>query len=241
MTPPLSSKSITPGSQLATPLSNPSRPGSTLDNIFSIYNPTSENKAKDRGRRTCISCYNRSDKKCNTDVDSCKNCLSKGIWCRAPIKTPNLFDTGTFDESVRIYLSSQPAAIAEETVERPSTCLLSISSPSSDVGSAPTTHNDTYHLDTGRLFEHHNPISHLSQLDPILDGHTQAMQATDTVERTTEGGYVDILVSSCRPLCSLLQALAHPTKNAITYTVDHTPYLPALACGVLRQQEVMIK
>ncbi|KAL8655075.1 MAG: hypothetical protein Q9226_003181 [Calogaya cf. arnoldii] len=61
------------------------------------------------------------------------------------------------------------------------------------------------------------------------------MQATDTVERTTEEGYVDVLRSSCRRLCSLLQALAHPTKNTITYTVDHTPYLPALACGVLRQ------
>lgn len=63
MTPPLSSKSITPGSHIATPFPTLSRPGSSQSKVFNYYDPKWEEKAKNQARRTCISCYNRSDKK----------------------------------------------------------------------------------------------------------------------------------------------------------------------------------
>ena len=63
MTPPLSSKSLTPGSHMATPFQNFSRPGSSSIKEFDFYNPTGEKKAKDRLKRTCTSCYNRNDRK----------------------------------------------------------------------------------------------------------------------------------------------------------------------------------
>lgn len=102
MTPPLSSKSLTPGSHMPTP--------SSIQE-FNFYNPKCEKKARDRLRRTCVSCYNRNDRKvasarctlfaclhggiqCNRDVESCDYCLSKNIWCRAPIRTPKLFNLG---------------------------------------------------------------------------------------------------------------------------------------------------
>lgn len=45
----------------------------------------------------------------------------------------------------------------------------------------------------------------------------------------------EIEQSCCRQLCSLLQALARPTKNTITYHIDHTPGLEVLASSILRQ------
>lgn len=104
--------------------------------------------------------------------------------------------SGSFDESVHNYLSHRPAATSEEIIKRPSTCSLSINWPSAEIGSAPDTHESSYYLDTIGFFEHRNQNSQLSQLDPVLDADTQAVQATDKVERTTEEGYVDILQAS---------------------------------------------
>ncbi|KAI4212862.1 MAG: hypothetical protein LQ349_009317, partial [Xanthoria aureola] len=217
MTPPLSSKSITPGSHIATPFPTLSRPASSKSKVFNYYDPKWEEKAKDQARRTCISCYNRSDKKCNLDVKSCENCQSKRIWCREPIKTPNLFD------------------IATTRTEMPSICLLSISWPSVEVGRALETHKSNCYLDTTGLFEYDQP-SKLPGLDLMIDTNTHAVKTADKVNPTTEERYIDILQQSCcRQLCSLLQALARPTKNTITYHIDHTPGLEVLASSILRQ------
>ncbi|KAL8976542.1 MAG: hypothetical protein Q9205_007465, partial [Flavoplaca limonia] len=154
MTPPLSSKSLTPGSHMATPFQNFSRPGSSSVQGFKFYNPTGEKKAKDRVRRTCTSCYNRNDRKCNLDVESCDYCLSKKIWCRAPIRTPKLFDLVTLDEFTRYYNLNQPAATSEDTEERPSACVLSVSWPSAEVKPVPDTHKSSSLLNTKAFFEH---------------------------------------------------------------------------------------
>ncbi|CAL8584645.1 hypothetical protein XPA_010233 [Xanthoria parietina] len=232
MTPPLSSKSITPGSHTATPFPTLSRPGSSKSKVFNYYDPKSEEKAKNQARRTCISCYNRSDKKCNLDVDSCENCQSKGIWCREPIKTPNLFDTASFEKFVYNYLSSRPATTR---TEMPSVCLLSISWTSVEVGRALETQQSRCCLDTAGLFEYGDQPLIPSGLDLTTDIDKHAVHTADKVNRTTEEGYVDILQSCCRQLCSLLQALARPTKNTITYHIDHTPGLEVLASSILRQ------
>ncbi|KAL8926250.1 MAG: hypothetical protein Q9172_001892 [Xanthocarpia lactea] len=130
---------------------------------------------------------------CNPDEESCKYCLAKGIYCRAPIQTMNLFDIRSFDESIHAFLSSQPIATSGNLSERPSTCLLNISWHAVAVGHSPISlgiHKSSCYMDVKGLFEHHNPPSPYPQLDPILDDHKQA---TANVDRTIEERAVDNL------------------------------------------------
>ncbi|KAL8993344.1 MAG: hypothetical protein Q9169_006413 [Polycauliona sp. 2 TL-2023] len=193
MTPPLSSKSITPGGHITTPFPNFSRPGSSLSKDFNFYNPKCEKKAKDR-----IS----------------------------------------FDESIHDYLANRPVATSKGSTGRPSTCLLSISWPTAEFGFATNLsemHKSSYYVDIGALLEHHNLLPQLAHMNALLDGNASAVQVTGMVERTVEEGYVEIIQSSCRQLCSLLQVLANPSKSTITYIIDHTSYIKEIACGILRQ------
>ncbi|KAL8885439.1 MAG: hypothetical protein Q9215_006708 [Flavoplaca cf. flavocitrina] len=158
---------------MPTPFPNFSRPGSSTNQEFNFYNPKCEKKAKDRARRTCISCYNRQDRKCNVDVDSCEYCLPKNIWCRAPIRTPKLFDLGPLDEFTRNYNLNQPAATSEDTEERPSACVLSVSWPSAEVKPVPDTHKSSSLLNTKAFFEHRNKVGFPSQRKAVAKSLAQ--------------------------------------------------------------------
>ncbi|KAL8669670.1 MAG: hypothetical protein Q9168_005754 [Polycauliona sp. 1 TL-2023] len=191
----------------------PLRPTNLLPTSFNLDRP---------GKRLL-----RSDRKCNLDVESCEYCRSKLIWCREPIKTPRLFDTVTFDESIHKLLINQPASTSEATKQRASACLLTISWLSVDVGTNPSSSNarrNSYYVDTRGLFEHCKPLMPLAQLDSILDCDIYIEQAVVKVKGTAEESHVDII-----------QLLANPAKNTITYTNSHTSYIQSLACGILRQ------
>ncbi|KAL9629712.1 MAG: hypothetical protein Q9204_005120 [Flavoplaca sp. TL-2023a] len=83
-------------------------------------------------------------------------------------------------------------------------------------------------MDTKALFEHRNQSEHLTQdlrQDPAGEYDLNVFSKA-ILTRSKQ--------SCCRRFCSLLQALARPSKNTITYSVDHISTLQALACGILR-------
>lgn len=63
-TPPSSSKSLTPAGEMSSTRGlGPQRPGSSWRNQFTFYNPGLKSKSNERSRRSCMSCYNRNDRK----------------------------------------------------------------------------------------------------------------------------------------------------------------------------------
>ncbi|KAL8910642.1 MAG: hypothetical protein Q9171_004097 [Xanthocarpia ochracea] len=163
---------------------------------------------------------------CNPNKEFCEYCLAKGIYCRAPIQTMNLFDIRSFDESIHAFLSSQPVATSGNLSERPSTCLLEISWHAVDSPISLGMHKSSCYVDVKGLFERHNPPSPYPQLGPILD---EPKEATANVDRTIEERAVDNLqvftirnfASKPRELISQLEFLGKGIETKSFNTARH--------------------
>lgn len=68
LTPPLSTKSLSPNGRTSTHVAESgfvekTRPQPSLQKTFDYYNPNAEKRSKEKSKRTCMSCYNRNDRK----------------------------------------------------------------------------------------------------------------------------------------------------------------------------------
>ncbi|KAL8816399.1 MAG: hypothetical protein Q9223_004586 [Gallowayella weberi] len=200
-----------------------------------IYNPNGEKKQKDRSKRSCISCYNRSDRKCNPDDDSCEYCAARSIYCRGPIQTMTIFDTKLFDQTSLEYLRIPLDSSALDGSEMSAHCLLSIQWPSATTTAGQALPARQISVDLTNLNDYRNPVLDSPQLDSLLDDHRRDMDPPTRSDRSIEEDYVQRLQCCSRRLCVLLQAMSHAKENIVSYMSDHVAILQKLVCGILRQ------
>lgn len=243
ITPPLSSKSITPVNQSnhtteldANEVACTTRGSSQY--IFRYYhNPTAEDKAKDKLKRTCMSCYNKTNKKCQLNETSCAFCTSKNIYCRQPIRTLGLFDHTSFDQAIKAHMYAHPLSTISTSDPKPSICLLTLAWSTFTIPYQvdPPKHINSCYLDIQAVDRDSISSPIIPHLDELLDGDTRPKQQPRNSKRTDEGTHRENLQTSCRRLCTLFHILSHPEVNTVKCATDDKEPIPGLVCMVLHQ------
>ncbi|KAL8730897.1 MAG: hypothetical protein Q9181_004513 [Wetmoreana brouardii] len=100
----------------------------------------------------------------------------------------------SFDGAILAYLHGGPTAMKSDQHDKPSDCLLRISSfsPGTDSTQVPSAARvSTYFLLLGREVGHYDALLDLPHLDEILDGSTQTMEAADKATPSVEHENLD--------------------------------------------------
>ncbi|KAL9599957.1 MAG: hypothetical protein Q9219_003519 [cf. Caloplaca sp. 3 TL-2023] len=213
MTTPMISRSISPASQFDL---NTSRIGSTFEtNLGSSrqqilgYHDYEENKKIQGKLRSCMSCYNKSDRKTfrHVNIASESQSIAVGLLKRRSSST----------------MVGNPPTTAEwplvDIHENRSIKLLPLS---------PTpAHNYQVCLQKRTMAAF--------SIDKLLDGYFGSESCLSSLKRNEWGQYLDHLLISNHRLCSLLYLMSHPEGIVVTYCDHEIEILPSFVCTIFQE------